>query len=370
MRISTIAVAAALAATPALVGANEVFEYTREQQKRSGVDVEDVSQRRFGDAFRVIGEVQRAPGTTETVKSLVPGRVEEVLVAPGQDVTAGDDLLLLHSHELLAAQHELQRLADDLELAQAKLSAGERLLEVQGIAELEVEARRLRVRAARRAFEAARAELTDLGMDAAAISRILEGEADPHLTLRANTSGVVLNLAVQPHLWIESYDALVVLGDADRIELALRIPSDQADRVAAGDRVEFRPVGQTGGAGLGRVLSRVPEVDPNTRTLKVRAAIEREVGGLYPGVFVEGELRHGEPRTALAIPKEAVIVVEGQDSVFVRRDHETFERVAVSLGEAEGGFVEVVDGLEAGNRVATGGVFLLKSAMLAAAGEE
>lgn len=371
MRVSTLAVSVALIAVPALCAAGDVFEFTRAQQERSGVEVETVAERGFGDTFRVIGEVQRAPGTTETVKSLVPGRVEQVLVAPGQQVDSGESLLVLHSHELLSAQHDLQRLADDLDLARARLGAGERLLEVEGIAELEVESRRLRVRAAQRAFQGARAELADLGMDSDAISRVLAGEADPHLTLRANTAGVVLDLAAQPYLWIEPYQPLVVLGDAQRMELALQIPSDQADRVAAGDRVEFRPVGAAAGApGLARVVSRVPEVDPETRTLRVRAAIDREIGGLYPGVFVEGDLRHGEPRTTLAIPSGAVIVVAGQDSVFVRRGEETFERVPVVLGEAEDGFVEVESGLEAGDRVATGGVFLLKSAMVAAAGEE
>jgi Cu(I)/Ag(I) efflux system membrane fusion protein len=256
-------------------------------------------------------------------------------------------------------------------MARAKLAAGERLLEIQGIAELEVGSRRLRARAAQRAFEAARAELVDLGLGDDAIHRVLGGEADPHLTLRTNTSGVVLELAVQPHLWIEPYEPLVVLGDGQRLEVALQIPSDQVDRVAAGDSVEFRPVGaSSGAAGLARVLSRVPEVDPDTRTLRVRATIERGIGGLFPGVFVEGELRHGEPRTTLALPTEAVIVVDGEDSVFVRRSDERFECVAVSLGAREGGFVEVHEGLEAGDRVATGGVFLLKSAMLASGGEE
>jgi cobalt-zinc-cadmium efflux system membrane fusion protein len=371
MRYSTVVVGIALAAIPALCTAGDVFEFTGAQQERSGVEVETVGERDFGDTFRVIGEVQRAPGTTETVKSLVQGRVEQVLIAPGQQVAAGDPLLVLHSHGLLAAQHDLQRLADELELAKARLSAGERLLEVQGIAELEVESRRLRVRAAQRAFQAAGAELADLGMGAEAIGRVLDGDADPHLTLRANTSGVVLELAAQPHLWIEPYESLVVLGDAQRLELALQIPSDQADRVAAGDRVEFRPVGGSGGGvGMARVVSRVPEVDPETRTLRVRAVIEREVGGLFPGVFVEGDLQHGEPRKTLAIQKAAVIVVGGRDSVFVRRGEETFERVPISLGENDGDFVEVSAGLEPGDQVATNGVFLLKSAMMAAAGEE
>jgi cobalt-zinc-cadmium efflux system membrane fusion protein len=348
----------------------QVFSMDRMQQERSGVSDGAVEERRFGDAFRVVGEVQRAPGTIETVKSLIPGRVEEVLVSPGQTVVAGDVLVMLHSHELMAAQHELQRLYDEVRLAENRLEAGERLLQVEGIAELEVEARRLTLRSARRSFAGARAELADLGMDADAIVTVLEGEADPHLALRAHTSGVVLDLRVQPHLWIEAYQSLVELGDADRVELGLQIPSDQVDRVSADDRVEFAPVGVPTAGGEARVISRVPEVDPETRTLRVRAAIRRAPPGLFPGVFIEGRLFHGEVRTALAIPRSAVIAVAGVDSVFVRRGPEEFECVAVELGRSEGAWVEVVRGVEAGERVATGGVFLLKSTMLAASVEE
>jgi len=370
MQRITVLIMLMLAAGVSVLHAENEFEMGAEQQRRAGVEVTTVSEHRFGEAFRVIGEVQREPGTTEAVKSLVSGRVEQVLVSPGESVRPGQGLIVLHSHDLMSAQHELQRMADQLSLAETRLRTGEYLLEVEGIAPIEVEARRLEVRAARRVLEAARSELLDLGMSREAIDEVLNGEADPHLVVRANTPGVVLKVDVQPHLWVQAFESLVTLGDVHRLELGLQIPADQADRIAAGDRIEFRPVGGSPQRGSAEVVSRVPEVDPMTRTLRIRARLVAEIPGLYPGVFVEGTMQTGEERVGLAVPREAVIRVDNVNSVFVRRSETSFACVPVEIGRTDAGYSEVLSGLEAGDAVATGGVFLLKSTMLAAGGEE
>ena len=118
------------------------------------------------------------------------------------------------------------------------------------------------------------------------------------------------------------------------------------------------------------MVSRVPQVDPATRTVKIRASIDNGAETFLPGVFVEGSLRYGGARRLPAIPEAAVIRMAGSDVVFVRTAAETFEARPVSLGVLHEGFFEVRSGVNEGEEVAVAGVFLLKSTMVAGEGEE
>jgi multidrug efflux pump subunit AcrA (membrane-fusion protein) len=128
-------------------------------------------------------------------------------------------------------------------------------------------------------------------------------------------------------------------------------------------------VGRSDLLGAAKVVSKVPQVDPGTRTIKLRAEIAEGAASLYPGVFVEGSIAHGKGRSAAAVPVSAVINVAGQDVVFVELNEGSFELRPVVLGVFDGTAHEVVEGVSAGDRIATGGVFLLKSTMLGGEGE-
>ena len=107
-------------------------------------------------------------------------------------------------------------------------------------------------------------------------------------------------------------------------------------------------------------------MDPKTRTLRIRAKIEEGFACLFPGAFVEGSLVHGAASASPAVPESAVIRSGGRDIVFVRRGPELFAALPVELGALDGSSYQVRSGLDAGDEVVTRGVFLLKSAMLAA----
>jgi len=341
-------------------------------QSRAGILVRPVLERSFGTQIRVVGQVVRPPGGTIAVQSVLSGRVEHILARPGDSVKAGDPLVELHSHALLTLQGEVLQAAEAARLAKSRLQAGHALYELAAISRLNLETREQDALAARLRFDAARAELVDLGMKEEAVRDLMSSRStDPHLILRAPEDGVVLELPVQEHQWVREYDVLVVVGDPDRVELQLQIPPDQAAVIGAGDIVDFAPVGRPDVAGRAHVVSRVPEVDPTTRTVRLRASIDKLRGGLFPGVFVEGSLTHGEARTSPSVPESAVIRLGAEDVVFIRLGPETYESRPVQLGQFNGSRYEILGGVAAGEEVAVQGVFLLKSALVAgAAGEE
>lgn len=370
--IRPVTLALALVAASAATGrANETVSLDAASQSRAGLVVRPVLERTFGNQIRVIGQVVRAPGTTVAVKAILPGRVETLHVAPGDRVRAGDLLIELHSHDLLALQGELLRAVEEVRLARSRLDAGRQLFELEAISRQELELREQAAFSARLALDAAREELVDLGLGGEAVEVLLaERRTDPHLPVRSPIDAVVLELGVEAHEWVQEYAPLMTIGDPRRLELELQLPPDEAASVAVGDRVEFAPVGRRGMAGRGTVITRVPEVDPTTRTVRVRARIEEGAPELFPGVFVEGTLTHGEARETPSVPESAVIRVGASDVVFVRTAPTEFEARPVRLGLFNGSRYEILEGVEPGEDVVVQGVFFLKSALLKGEDEE
>jgi RND family efflux transporter MFP subunit len=355
----------AILAVSAATAAAEVVRLDAQQQSRAGIVVRPVLERSFGDQIRVVGQVVRSPGSTITVKSVVGARVESIPVAPGDAVVRDQVLIQLHSHEMLAMQGELLRRAERAKLADKRLEAGSELYAVDGISRLDLEVREQEAFAARLDFDTMREELIDHGVPAAELQQVLESrQPDPHLPIASPINGVVLELAVQEHEWVQEYEPLLVIGNPERIELELQIAPDRAASVAAGDVVDFVPVGRPSATSRATVITRVPQVDPSTRTIRIRARITRHDPSLYPGVFVEGTLVHGSARQAPSVPASAPISVGGEDVVFVRRSNEEFELRHVRLGMFNGTRYEVLEGVEVGEEVVVEGVFFLKSALV------
>jgi len=181
----------------------------------------------------------------------------------------------------------------------------------------------------------------------------------------------VLEMAVQRHQWTQSFEPLLVLGDPNRLELQVRIPPSDASRVGTGDRIDFVPVGRPELSSRARVLTSIPRVDPVTRTVAIRAEILETPEPLFPGVFIEGTLIHGEARESLSVPESAVIRIGGADYVFVQMETAGhFEARPVVLGRFNGSRYEVEQGVAAEEQVAVQGVFFLKSTLLQAEGGE
>ncbi len=351
--------------------ASERVELNSDQLTRAGVVTRPVLERSFGDQQRVVGQVVRTPGSTVNLKTMVAGRVERLEVAPGDHVRMGQLVAALHSHEILAMQGELLRAAQRSKLAETRLEAGRELFSVDGISRIDLEVREQEAFTAHLEFDTTYHELVDHGLPESELDAMLESrKPDAHLFIVSPTDGVVLELGVQIEEWIQEYASVVTIGDPERVELELQIAPALAEKVSVGDVVDFVPVGRPEDSGRATVITRVPQVDPDTRTVRIRASIVEKGGGLFPGAFVEGVLTQGTARLAPSVPESAVIGVGGVDVVFVAVGSGVFERRDVELGLTNGSRYEVVSGVGVGEEVAVKGVFFLKSALMKSAGED
>lgn len=109
------------------------------------------------------------------------------------------------------------------------------------------------------------------------------------------------------------------------------------------------------------------EVDSSSRTLLVRYELENADGAVRPGMLAELQISTGEHEAPVAIPTEAVVMEQGLPTAFVMLEGELFQKRDLELGAKDGAWVEVLRGIEPGERVATRGAYIVKLAALSPA---
>ena len=115
-------------------------------------------------------------------------------------------------------------------------------------------------------------------------------------------------------------------------------------------------------AGIESVVTAGGVLDVRSRTVPLFVEIPNPGGRLRVGMFADAHVLTGEPRQAVAVPHDAVMLEGGSSVVYVQTGGESFERRAVRLGVRDGPVVEIVEGLEEGERVVTRGVYAVRLA--------
>lgn len=165
-------------------------------------------------------------------------------------------------------------------------------------------------------------------------------------------------------------DAIVSLQTLHPIHVDFSVPQQQIGRLSDGMETRVRVDSAPDETFVGRIIAVNPEVNPVTRNVRVRALVANPEDKLRAGMFANVEVVLPEKQKVLPVAATAVLYATYGDSVFVieQRDNEKTGEVEqvlrqqfVRLGRARGDFVDVTDGLEAGEIVVTSGVFKLRA---------
>lgn len=210
--------------------------------------------------------------------------------------------------------------------------------------------------------DAARQRLRVLGLSEADIhvsgSR---GTAGARIVLRAPADGVVAALDVREGQRVEAGTALMSLNGLDTIWVEAAIPQADIAGIGPGTPVRIGVSALPGQSFIGHVEVLLSEVDNATRTQRARVVIDNPGHRLAPGMFAELRIETAPGVVHPLIPEEALIASGVGARVIVATGEGRYRPVRVRVGRASGGRVEILDGLQGGERVVTSGQFLLDS---------
>ncbi len=298
-----------------------------------------------------------------TVSPRVAGFLREVRVDLGNRVHRGDVLAVVDSAEISAARTQYLSAESTLRLATATY---ERTASLAKTGELAIRAEletRTALDQARAAFLDAEQRLRNFGIPEAELARPQPAKSTASLLdVAAPIDGAVVSFRAVQGEAVQAVAPLFTIADTSSMWLWIDVYEGEIAQVRAGQVVEFQGAGSEPPASLGKVTWMGTEVNPTTRTTRIRAELANPDGRLRANQFGKASIRVGEMHSAVVVPAAAVQRIDQEEIVFLSRSGSTFEPRRVHTRPMEGSDkVEIVAGLEPGARVVAAGAFRLKS---------
>ena len=307
-----------------------------------GVRSEAVEARELRRTVHAVGTIQANERLLYKVAPRFEGWIEKLLVnTTGQAVARGQPLMEVYSPELISAQEEY-------------------LVALRGVKDLKdsgPEAQALMQRLAEGALRRlGNWEISERELQA------LQQEGKPRrlLVYRSAANGVVLQKPGVQGMRFMPGDVLFEIADLSSVWVLADVSEQDIGLVRVGQEAKLQIVAYPDRAFTGKVVFLYPTIDMETRTAKVRIELANPGGLLKPSMFANVELLAGSARgKTLAVPESAVLDSGTRQVVLVRRGEGLFEPRSIKLGMRAEGYVEVREGLQAGEQVVVRANFLI-----------
>ena len=355
--------AAADAATPHEEEDSSEIGYLLEQQWKVPFRLAKVETRQVRPSFPAFARLQEPPDAEAVVTAPRDGRVMATKTGfptIGKDFDAGDVMVRLST----APPEGADPAGLDLAIDEASIRVETATREIERITPL-VDAGVVPQRnldAANSALASAKAELRSAQRRRRSLRQAgkVGGRADA-LDVPAPIRGALAELHVSPGTWVTEGDRLARVVDRDRLMLEVGVPEAWVGRIrqVSGAWFDFGEVLQVPAESL---VSIGTEVDEGTRTLPILFRLDNTDRALFAGLAIQAHLIYDTPHTAVTVEATAVLDEDGVNVVYVQTGGESFERRPVRLGIQDGAYVEVTEGLAAGDWVVTRGAYGVKLA--------
>ena len=291
----------------------------------------------------IVGDIARevavsgtvSPIRTVGVNAQLPGALLDVLVQEGDTVAEGRVLARIDDREL---QAQLRSAEAAYDVAEAALQRSQQLRDRQVITQPEYERDRA-------AFEAARASRDQL------LTRV--GFAE----VRSPIRGVITEKVVEAGDVVGTNSRLFSIADVSTMVVRVSVSELDVVEIAAGQEVDVRFDAYPGEMVVGRVRRVFPSADPGTRLVPVEVALDGAQARRMarPGFLARVTFALDPHPGALLAPAMAVVSRPGGQGVFVVGEANTVAFRSVTTGASQGGRVELLTGVVAGDRVVVAG---------------
>ncbi|OJH41717.1 efflux RND transporter periplasmic adaptor subunit [Cystobacter ferrugineus] len=321
---------------------------------RAGIKVGRVEESTVTPIIQATGLVAYDPSHMAACGTQARGLVRRVFKFEGDRVQRGEVLAELESVELGRAQADLLATEARLEASRRNAEREARLLEARLTTRREEELARTEYEEQRALLQAARQRVEVLGGSRA--------QANGTHLLRAPMAGTVVKRLLTAGQTVDAGLMAFQIADLEHLWVELTLYEGDLGAVREGDPVSLTAEGLVGEPIQGKVAHVGDIFEPESRSARVRVALEDAERRLRPGQAVFARIRPTSlASVARSVPASAVTYIDGKPTVFVARGDSRFEIRPVKLGRFDGERHEVLAGVKAHERVARAGVFQLKS---------
>ncbi|MBL7816743.1 MAG: efflux RND transporter periplasmic adaptor subunit [Saprospiraceae bacterium] len=270
------------------------------------------------------------------LKPEVAGKIVQLNITEGKPVTKGQLLIKLNDVDLQAS---LKKLQAQLNLAEQSEHRLRKLLEVKGISQDEYDAVTNQINNIKADMEFTQAQIAKT-------------------ELRAPFNGIIGLKSVSLGSYINATSQVATILVLNPVKIDFTIPEKYANTVRVGDNITFSIEGEKDKF-TGKVYATENQIDPVTRTFKIRATASNSGSKLKAGAFVKVDFSLKEINNALMVPTEAIIPILKGQQVFVCKNG-TAKAIQVEVGVRNDIKIQVTSGVSVGDTIITSGLMGLK----------
>jgi cobalt-zinc-cadmium efflux system membrane fusion protein len=342
----------------------------QESQMKS-VKVETAGEREFPIEKAAVGSIDFNEELLTQVFTPYQGKIVGLFAKIGDEVKKGQTLFTIDSPDLLAADSNLIAAAGVLQLTTRNLARLRALYESRAVSQKDLEQAISDQQTAEGALRAARDAVRIFGKTDQEVDRIVaERMADPTLVVPSPISGRVTARNAAPGLLVQPGNAPspYTVADISTMWMLANVAESDSPAFSVGQEVKVTVMAYPGRVFEGRISTIASTVDPTTHRVLVRSEIDDPKHELRSGMFANFVIRTGDPVRSIAVPLDGVVREgDGTMTVWVTADRRRFTKRTVKTGLQREGHYQILDGLQAGELVATEGALFLSNALTIAA---
>jgi cobalt-zinc-cadmium efflux system membrane fusion protein len=319
------------------------------EASRPYITVATISPQTFAATVQAPSRVEFRAKALSTVGAVVSGRMSKIDVQVGDPVKAGTPLGTLESTEAAQMRSDVLRTKNELQRAEDRARRQETMLK-SGVG-LEIERNEANIMLQEARADYARSEQA---------IQLLGSGTDQSVVLRAPINGVVLRVNASIGTAVEEGTVLFELGEPGALWVVADVFENDLPLIEKGAKVELqittlsKPV-------TGHVAAVSAAMQADLRRGAVYIELDNANLPLKPGMFARSMIEVAGPKR-IVLPTTAVLIKgQNQTIVYIETSEGVFEPRNVIIGQAHDGFVPVLEGLNAGERVVTSGTLLLDS---------
>jgi membrane fusion protein, copper/silver efflux system len=300
--------------------------------QRTGVKSEPVERRAVRVSVKAPGTIQLDERRVSVIAMRAESFVQKIAdVTTGTRVKAGQPLMEIYSSAVASAA------AEYLATITSKTVGG---VEVYG--------------------RGSRQRLVNLDVPEPVIAEMEKTRVAP-VTVRwsAPRDGIVLERNAIEGMRANPGDVLFRIADTSVVWALVDVAERDLGNIAVGQSVTVRSRSFAGRTFAGKIVVVYPQVNRETRTVRVRIELANPDAALLPDMYVDANIDTADSAPVLAVPDSSVLDTGSRQAVLVDKGEGRFEPREVKLGRRGGGYIEVRDGLAAGEDVVTSANFLI-----------
>ncbi|MBP5974500.1 efflux RND transporter periplasmic adaptor subunit [Brasilonema sp. CT11] len=359
---------------------------TPQQEQQIGLKVEAVQFKPFPVTIQLTGRVQAAADLLTHIAPPVPGRVTTVFVKLGQRVTRGQTLALIKSDTVGQLQSDLlqatlQTKADikqaqvQLNFSKAAYQREQKLFNDRISAKADLETARTQYEKDKANLQAlyskfqsaitvAEERLSLSGVSVGVADQVVRtGEIYPYVIVKAAADGIVISRTINTGELADPSKELFTIADLTRVGLVADTYEKDVNNVRIGQPVVLTFDSLPNKTFSGRISYVANVLDPQTRTLTIRADVPNPDLNLKPDMFARFKILV-ENRSLLSVPKSAIQRKGDYNFAYVKVQEHRYEERRVEVGVDNGESIQVINGLKPGENVVSQGTLALQGAAL------